>query len=503
MISFRNSSPRLLHLPFQASVILNFTRYIFFLSVCCVVVFTGCRKDLFSTDPSLKLKYSKEQVFFDSTFTQIGTSTEMFMVRNTTKQNLLIDKVYLAGGNASQFRMVVDGEAGKVVEDIEIAAGDSIYIFVEATIDPSGGSGALFVSDSVMFSYNGNLDGVPLYAAGMDAIYFYPNTTTSSGFKYYNVGNQTWVPGKPYVVIGHAVVDEGYKLTIMPGTQVHFFKNSDLWAFEGTLQVLGEQNNPVLFTGTNQMLATQDIPGQWNGIYIFDGQTDNIIRHAKIKNATIGLNMQPTPNNFYNANTPRKVTLENVVIENMTALGIYAQTFNLEATNLRVSNCGQGGVACIFGGNYTFTHCTLADYWPGSGRPNPSLLIGNGFKRNDTLYANDLNFRMYNSVVTGNQLNELVVDSVGGTMFDYRFENCAFTLDSKYNPPVNKFINIIKNVDYKFVGPTWNDYRLKEGSPLINAGNYQRTQNTPKAWFDLEGKNRLTDGKPDIGAIEK
>lgn len=480
---------------------MKFSNYIFILLALCVVGLSACRKDLFSDDPSLKLKYSKEQVFFDSTFTQIGTSTEVFMVRNTTKENLLLDKVYLAGGSGSQFRLVVDGEAGDLVEDIEIASGDSIYVFVEATIDPSGGGGNLFTTDSVMFSYNGNLDGVPLFAAGMDANYIYPNM--SSPFPYYNACDETWVPGKPYVVIGRVVVDEGCKLTIMPGTEVCFFKNADMWVFEGTLQVLGDQHNPVLFRGTNQMLATSEIPGQWNGLVIFDGSTDNIIRHTKIKNGTIGLNMQATPSNFYNPNTPRKVTLENVIIENMTSLGIYAQTFNLDATNLRVSNCGQGGVACVFGGDYKFTHCTFADYWPGTGRPNPSLLLGDGFKRNDTLYANDLKFRMYNSVVTGNQLNELVVDSAGGTVFDYRFENCAFTLDSKYKPPVDKFINIIKNVDYKFAGPGWNDFRLLDGSPLINAGNYQHAQDVPKAWFDLEGKNRLTDGMPDIGAIEK
>ena len=461
---------------------------------------------MFSSDSSLKLKYSREEVFFDSTFTQIGTSTEVFMVRNTTKENLLLDKVYLAGGTASKFRMVVDGEAGSMVEDIEIAAGDSIYVFVEATIDPSGSTGSLFQTDSVMFSYNGNLDGVTLVAAGNDAIYLYPNDTLnlSNGgkFPYRRVCNETWVPGKPYVIVGRIVVDSDCKLTIAAGTRVHFFKNADMWIYEdATLQILGEQNNEVILAGTNQMLATSEVPGQWGGLVFFNGKTDNIIRHTKIKNGTIGINMQPL--NFFDMSSPRKVTLENVIIENMTSLGIYAQSFNLEATNLRVSNCGQGGVACTFGGDYLFTHCSLVNFWPGTGRPNPSLLIGDGFKRNDSTFANNLKFRMYNSVVTGNQLNELIVDSLGASTFDYLFENCAFTLDNKYVPPTNRFINIIKNVDYKFRGSSWNDYRLLEGSPLINAGNYQRTQASPKAWFDLEGKNRLTDGSPDIGALER
>lgn len=486
---------------------MRFSRHILFVSAVIVsVLLAACRKDLFSDDPSLKLAYSRTEVFFDSTFTQIGTSTEIFVVRNKTKENLMLDKVYLGGGASSKFRLVVDGEAGSTVEDIEIAAGDSIYVFVEATIDPTGSTGSLFETNSVVFSYNGNADAVQLIAAGNNAIYLYPNDTLtlSNGgkFPYRRICNETWVPGVPYVIIGRAIVDSDCQLTIQAGTRVHFFKNSDLWVFEdGTLQSLGTQNNPVLMTGTNIMTATGEVPGQWNGLVFFDGHTDNLLRHTKIKNGTIGINMQPL--DFYNVSSPRKVTLENVIIENMASLGIYAQNFKFDAVNLRVSNCGQGGVACIFGGEYNFTHCTLANFWPGTGRPNPTLLAGNGFNRNDTLYANDLKLRVYNSVITGNQLNELVLDSVGGALFDYKFENCAFTLDNDFEPNGSKFINLIKNVDYKFTGPGWNDYRLMEGSPLINAGNLGFTQANSKAWFDLDGKNRLTDGQPDIGALEK
>lgn len=494
-------------MPVLKPFILRFSRHILFVSVVCAVLFTACRKDLFSDDPSLRLGYSRTEVFFDSTFTQIGTSTEVFVVRNKTKENLLLDKVYLGGGASSKFRLVVDGEPGAVVEDIEIAAGDSIYIFVEATIDANGTTGSLFETDSVMFSYNGNLDAVQLIAAGANAIYLYPNDTLTLAnggkFAYRRVCNETWVPGVPYVVIGRAIVDSDCQLTIQAGTEVHFFKNSDLWVFQdGTLQSLGTQTNPVLLTGTNLMLATGETPGQWGGIVFFDGKTDNLLRHTKIKNGTIGVNMQPL--DFYDVTSPRKVTMENVIIENMASLGIYAQNFSLDAVNLRVSNCGQGGVACVFGGDYSFTHCTFANFWPGTGRPNPTFLFGNGFRRNDSDYVNSLKLRMYNSVVTGNQLNEFIRDSaLAAAPFDYYFENCAFTVDKETVLPQDRFVNIIKNVDYGFMGQLWNDYRLMEGSPLINAGSPGRTQSHPKAWFDLEGHNRLTDGKPDIGALER
>jgi hypothetical protein len=485
---------------------LNPHRIIFFLCLSLVLLWGSCNRDRFATDPSLRLGFSRTDVLFDSTFTQIGTTTEVFMVRNATNRDLLIDRIFLAGGSQSRFRLIADGEAGPVVEDLEIASGDSLYIFVECTIDPTGSNGDLFVTDSVMFSYNGNLDAVRLFAAGDDAIYLYPNDTlnlTNGGkFAYRRICNETWIPGKPYVVIGRAVVDSDCRLTVMPGTQVHFFKDADLWIFQdATFQVLGESTQPVLFTGTNRMQDDRGTPGQWNGIVIFEGKTDNIIRNAKIQNAGIGLNMQPL--SFYDASSPRQVTLENVIIENMTSLGIYAQNFNLNATNLRVSNCGIGGVACVFGGMYNFTHCTFANYWPGQGRPYPSLLAGNGFNRNDTLYANDLSLRVYNSVITGSQINELLLDSVGGADFDYLFDHCAITVESRFVAPADKFPGVLRNAVPNFSGPFWNDYRLQENSPLRNKGNLSATQQNPKVWFDLEGKNRLLDGQPDLGAFER
>lgn len=475
--------------------------------MCSLALLSACRKDLFSKDPSLKLGFSRTEIFFDSTFTHIGTPTETFMVRNTSKENLLIDEVFLGGGNNSKFRLTVDGEPGKSVKDIEIAAGDSIFVFVEATIDPDGSTGSLFERDSVVFSYNGNHSAVQLVAAGNGAIYLYPNDTLTLAnggkFPYRRVCNETWQPGsKPYVVIGRVIVDSDCKLTIAAGTRVHFFKKSDLWVFkDGTLQVLGDQNNPVIMAGTNQMLAGSEVPGQWNGIVFFDGKTDNIIRNAKIKNANIGINMQPL--SFYDVTSPRKVTLENVIVENMTGLGIYAQNFALEAVNVRVSNCAQGGVACIFGGDYKFTHCTFADFWPGTGRPNASLTVGNTFRRNDSDFVNSLKLRCYNSIITGNQLNELSLNKENGAPFDYLFENCALTLDKDFVAPAANFPGMIKNVDFKFVATAWNDFHLKEGSPLINKGSFTRAQEVQKAWFDLEGNNRLVDGMPDIGALEK
>ena len=42
----------------------------------------SCREEQLSTDPSLKLTFSKDTVCFDTVFTTIGTSTLRLMVYN-------------------------------------------------------------------------------------------------------------------------------------------------------------------------------------------------------------------------------------------------------------------------------------------------------------------------------------------------------------------------------------------------------------------------------------
>jgi hypothetical protein len=76
-------------------------------------------------------------------------------------------------------------------------------------------------------------------------------------------------------------------------------------------------------------------------------------------------------------------------------------------------------------------------------------------------------------------------------------------VDSRFVAPADKFPGVLRNAAPAFSGPFWNDYRLSENSPLRNRGNLSVTQQNPKVRFDLEGKNRLLDGKPDLGAFER
>ena len=95
----------------------------------------SCRKDFETERSTGNLSFSKDTVFLDTIFTNIGSSTYNLKVYNRSNDDIHIPTIALGRGDASNFRLLVDGLAGKSFEDIEIKANDSIFIFVETTVD--------------------------------------------------------------------------------------------------------------------------------------------------------------------------------------------------------------------------------------------------------------------------------------------------------------------------------------------------------------------------------
>ena len=93
---------------------------------CSIVLWSSCRND-FETVPSTgNLEFSRDTVFLDTVFTNIGSSTYNLKVYNTSDEDILIPSIKLSKGQESNYRMNVDGlignEAliGKEFENIEL-----------------------------------------------------------------------------------------------------------------------------------------------------------------------------------------------------------------------------------------------------------------------------------------------------------------------------------------------------------------------------------------------
>ena len=80
--------------------------------------------------------------------------------------------VRLSGNTEGNFRMNVDGESGNNVKNVTITANDSIFVFLEVTIDPTNTNTPYLVSDSIIFTTGNNHQDVDLIAYGQGALFY-------------------------------------------------------------------------------------------------------------------------------------------------------------------------------------------------------------------------------------------------------------------------------------------------------------------------------------------
>ena len=65
----------------------------------------------------------------------------------------------------------MDGLTGTQLQNVEVGAKDSLFAFVEVTVDPNGGTNPMLITDSLVFETNGVVQDVDLVAYGQDAYF--------------------------------------------------------------------------------------------------------------------------------------------------------------------------------------------------------------------------------------------------------------------------------------------------------------------------------------------
>ena len=96
---------------------------------------SSCRKDFDFAPSTGNLEFSKDTIYLDTIFSNIGSSTYNLKVYNRSNDDISIPTVRLSQGESSNYRLNVDGLPGKEFENVELLANDSLFIFVETTAD--------------------------------------------------------------------------------------------------------------------------------------------------------------------------------------------------------------------------------------------------------------------------------------------------------------------------------------------------------------------------------
>jgi len=452
----------------------------------CLIFICSCRKESFITGAQAVISTSDDSLHFDTLFTRTGSVTHFFKIYNENNGRLKIAKVFLGGGSNSFFRINADGISGPEVQDLEIAANDSLYVFVTVKIDATASNLPFVVEDSIGILYNGNERWVRLQAWGQNANFMRSKVISS---------DTTWSNKKPFVILGSILINQGAVLTIQKGTKIYLHADAP-FLVDGTLKAIGEKydSTRIRFQGDRLDEFYRDHPGSWPGIYFRETSTDNILKQVIVKNAYQGI-IAEKPSSV----SSPKVILEECIIDNCYDAGILGVQSSISAVNCLVSNCGKN-IQLLEGGNYEFIHCTdvaISDFY--ISHRQPVLAVTNFIKRNDIISVSDLDARFTNCIFWGENgtvEDEVVVAKEGNTLFEVDFKNCLWKV--KTTPADITSSGIIANEDPLFENIDSRNrkynFMLKEGSPAIDAG-----INTVVT-IDLEGNSRMN--IPDAGAYE-
>jgi len=494
------------------------------LLVIIILFFSSCRKDFDTVLSTGKLIFSKDTVYLDTIFTNIGSSTYNLKVYNKSNNAISIPSISLGRGENSFYRLNVDGTPGKIFKNIEILAKDSMYIFIETTIDYNQVINPIY-TDSIVFDSGNNLQDVKLITLVKDAHFLFPSKDLNGLIETINIGidangeeiningfylndNTTFTNQKPYVIYGYCAVPENKTLTIEAGATIHFHSNSGLIISKNaTLTIEGELTNKVLIEGDRLETPFSNIPGQWGAIWLRAGSKNNTINYAIIKNASVGIIIDSIENS-----TSPTLIIKNTQIYNSSNFGILGRETNILGENLVINNSGQASLACIIGGTYNFTHSTFTNFWSNSLRQYPSVLINNFFTytENNTQIVETRNLyeaNFTNCIIDGNNNIELIIDKAEGSIFNYTFKNNLIKFNdfnnvysniNEYNfEDTNHYLENILNGNAHFKSPFTNQLIIGENSEANQKANTSGSILVP---YDILGV--LRSSPADIGAYQ-
>lgn len=502
-------------------------KYLYGLAILsCLILWSSCRNDFETEASSGDLSFSKDTVYLDTVFSRIGSSTYNLKVYNRSSKDISIPSVGLALGESSNYRLNVDGVPGKLFTDVQVLAKDSIFIFIETTLDINnlpGNANDFLYTDQILFDSGANQQKVELVTLVKDAVFLYPEKYPDGTFESLNLGpgpdgedillkgfflddsELTFTNEKPYVIYGFAAVPGNKTLTVEAGARIHFHAESGiLVAKDGSIKSLGEPSsdpklleNEVIFQGDRLEPAFANIPGQWGFIWLTGESKDNIFTHTTIKNAIAGIMLHDSP-----------LTLRNVQIYNNSVSGLIARTGVVYGENVVINNSGESSLAIELGGSYVFNHCTFANYWTaGMTRTAATVALDNSFD-NGNFVADLVRADFTNCIIYGSDRLELFLYKHESAAFNFNFTNTLLRFDDssgrfKDNPLYdfaneNLYTNVVLNEDPAFQDTSKNNFNIERD--VSGAENLGITPTSPPVPIDLNGTPR---GNPsDAGAYE-
>ena len=403
-----------------------------------VMLHVGCRPDDSITDMPVRLRLSSDTLRFDTVFTERGTITRFVKIYNDHSSSIQIEDIQLANPS-SPFRFNINGFTNIEDAEIIIESGDSIYLFMEATIDPDMplSVSPFVIEDRLDLTVNGEITPLYIEAFGQNAVYL-PRRNAKGAVSVLScdLGTITFDDPRPYVIYGILAVDS-CTLVIPAGKQIYvhggLVRDETLLYTDGLILMLqngrllaqGTADNRITFRSDRLEPVFDDVPGQWNGIRFLGGSQGHVLSHVDILHA--GLSVL--------ADSATSLQMDHSSIQFSAGEGLRGVQSTINGTNNLIHSSGTFAMRLAYGGNYTFEYTTLASYSNNS----EALLINNyicvdpncemPMRRSAPLTA-----RFTNCIIAGGDSDEIALDELSRTpfgeeVFDVLFDHCAVRVD--------------------------------------------------------------------------
>lgn len=479
-----------------------------YLSVLIFLSIWACRRDDYYEGADVKLTFSEDTLRIDTVFTTLGSTTRWIKVYNTKDEPILVD-VKIRNENHNFFRINADGLKGPSVSNIEINALDSMYIFVEVTIDPNQplSISPFVVTDYIDVTANGKTFTAVVEAWGQNANYITPTSGKGKSYLYScDFGQRVWDDPKPYVIYGILYIDS-CTIELPAGTHLYVhggivrdsqsIYNDGLLVFlkDGKLRSLGTAEQPVVIQGDRLEKEYQDVKSQWVGILFWHESRANLMQHTVVKNSQIGIRVDSLAS----------VKMNGCQISNTSGPAVIGRHATVIGENCLFYDNSSYALQLTYGGNYRFDYCTIGNY-----EGQKEALALTDFYCQDPVFCstgiqiNRLDASFTNCIFAGSDQDEiaLATRSQNASDFNYSFDHCAFRvdelLDAKNFPnffdQCTDCINLNSN-DRIFLNQRKNDYRLDTMSVALG-----KAKSLTYITTDIINKARKA--VPDLGCYE-
>lgn len=478
------------------------------------LMLSDCKKDSVAD----QLAFSTDTLTFDTVFTSVGSTTKYFKVFNTGKSAVTISDIHLAHLVGTQFRIRVDGlPIGDHVSNVEVPGRDSIYVFVEVTVNPNDQSTPFVIIDDVQFTFKDKMQTVHLQAFGQNAHFHYGKEIKTGE-------TEVWQNDLPHVIVGNdsvpgVLVDCGGTLKINPGCKVYFTGNSGIFVL-GTLEAKATTwSDSISFEGARLEHYYDNKPGQWFGLVFLRNKTcvpHGTFDHCVITESSYGIyagaGLDTGYSNYLGSNGRPVVKMDNTIVKNSLYNAVFGFNADISATNSLFYTAGEYLLKFGLGGNYNFNYCTI--YNGGSpyvDHQKETLLLSNFLLDGNQPYREPLTTNFSNSVIYGNLDNEISFnnyDRLSLANFDNKF---SYTLLKANADTVGIFStlndNNIFNKDPRFFVFEGRDFTpisdsTGHSSPLLDI--IPKERGIGKDLYDVlrPATTTLNTNKYDIGAVE-